>query len=342
MVDVRSFRQAGPDLLVIAEAGVNHNGRVELAHRLIDVAATSGAQVVKFQTFTPAKLIAPDTAATPYQKQQGATDQSELLRSLALPSSAWSELCAHASEAGIGFLSTPFDIDSAVLLRDIGVDALKVPSGELTNLPYIRALADMGLPLLISTGMGERTEVREALDAASAAPYVALFHCVSAYPAPLQDCNLAAIPRMAQEFDCVVGWSDHTIGTDSSIMAAALGTRLFEKHFTLDKKMAGPDHQASLEPDELLDYVASLKGALTLLGDGLKRRMPSEQENAPLVRRSWHSTRDLEAGHVLTEADFVALRPEAGILPSQNIEGRTLSRSIRTAEPFEKVHFGLE
>ncbi|MBN9613339.1 MAG: N-acetylneuraminate synthase family protein, partial [Actinobacteria bacterium] len=164
-------------------------------------------------------------------------------------------------------------------------------------------------------------------------------HCVSAYPAPREDCNLRAIPEMHRRFDRIVGWSDHTLGADSAVAASALGARLFEKHFTLDRSLPGPDHQASLTPDELRDYVDRITDTVTMLGDGTKRRMPSEQENAPLVRRSWHATRDLASGAVLTSDDMIALRPEAGVRPSRTIVGERLVRAVRAHEPFLDDHF---
>nr|WP_243751896.1 N-acetylneuraminate synthase family protein [Leucobacter weissii] len=336
---MRNIAQGGDGFALIAEAGVNHNGDLALAHRLIDAAVAAGAHIVKFQTFVVDQLVAPDAASTPYQRRQGGPqDQTALLRSLALPREAWPELRRHADDAGIGFLSTPFDLDSARLLVDLGVDALKVPSGELTNTPFIAELAGAGLPLLLSTGMAELPEIDAALAAASAAPAVALFHCVSAYPAPPEDCNLAAIPALHERFGVPVGWSDHTLGADAALAAAALGARLFEKHFTLDRTLPGPDHQASLTPDELGDYAARIARAIAMLGDGRKRRMPSEEENAPLVRRSWHAARPLPRGHVLTAEDLVALRPETGLRPSQAIAGRRLARDLRAHDPITEEH----
>lgn len=315
-------------VVVIAEAGVNHNGEEAIAHRLIDTAVASGADYVKFQTFEPSRLVAPATEATPYQKERGASSQSELLEALALPESAWKDLREHAIDAGIGFLSTPFDVRSAELLLSLGVDALKVSSGELTNLPFLRELSSFGVALLVSTGMGSADEVAAAVDACREAPFLGVFHCVTSYPAPLDQCNLQAIPQLSRSLGVPVGWSDHTLGLESATVAAALGARLFEKHFTLDRTMEGPDHTASLEPDELGEYVRTLQGIPAMLGDGRKRRMPAEQENASLVRRSWHAVRDLPVGHVLTEADIVALRPESGITPIVDIIGAKTTSPI--------------
>ena len=328
---------AGPQserVAVIAEVGVNHNGDVDLAHRLIDIAVESGAAAVKFQTFQPEALAAASAGTTPYQRDNGgATTQAELLRSLMLPDSAWRELMSHAADLDIRFLSTPFDLASADLLCELGVDVLKMSSGELTNLPFLRAVANLGLPMLVSTGMGDMpAEVEAAVQACAAAPGLALFHCVSAYPAPLEQANLAAIPAMAARLGLPVGWSDHTTGVTSAVIAVTLGARLLEKHFTVSRDMPGPDHRASLEPDELADYVATTMAVPLAVGDGQKRRMPAEEENAPLVRRSWHAARDIDAGHQIATGDVVALRPEAGISASRDVLGRVATRPIRTGE----------
>jgi len=315
---------------VIAEVGVNHDGDVGKAHELIDVAADAGASSVKFQTFEPSALVAVDASAAPYQEAAtGSTTQAEMLEALSLPRAAWAELSDHAREKGLVFLSTPFDLASADLLLGLGVPALKVPSGELTNTPFISRLAAFGVPLLISTGMGSVDEVAAALDAAAAAPGLALFHCVSAYPAPAEDCNLRAIPAMAEQFDVPVGWSDHTPGLTAAVAAAALGATLFEKHFTLDRTAPGPDHAASLEPAELAAYVTAISDSIAMLGDGHKRRMPSEEENAPLVRRGWHAARDLAVGDVLGEDDILALRPESGVSVAVDVRGAVVTRAVR-------------
>lgn len=321
------------DVLVIAEAGVNHNGSEDLAHRLIDIAAEAQAQAVKFQTFDPGALTSASALATPYQlERSGAHDQRELLASLTLPTGAWRRLKDHADSVGIAFLSTPFDIGSARLLVDLGVEALKVSSGELTNLPMLQDLAGLGLPLLVSTGMGDSGEVAAAVEACASAADLVLLHCVSAYPAPLDQCNLRVIPSLSATHELPVGWSDHTLGTASAVAAVTLGARLVEKHFTIDSTMEGPDHLASLEPDALADYVRTVRAVPAALGDGVKRRMPAEDENAPLVRRSWHATRDLPAGHALSHDDLVALRPEGGVRPSEDITGRVLRTSISAGE----------
>lgn len=325
------------DVYVIAEAGVNHNGDLDLAHRLVDVAADAGADAVKFQTFDAAKLVSSTASTTPYQRERGgAQDQRSLLEALTLPRSAWAELQAHAAEAGITFLSTPFDLDSAEMLVGLGLPALKVSSGELTNLPYLRALSAFGVTLLVSTGMGTADEVAAAVDACSEAPGLILFHCVSAYPAPIEECNLRAIPTLAQEHGIPVGWSDHTPGLTTALGAVALGAAILEKHYTTDRSLPGPDHKASLEPGELADYVAQTKVLAKGLGDGVKRRMPSEMENATLVRRSWHAGVNLPEGAEVREEHLRLLRPEGGVSPAVDIRGRVLVRAVAVGEPIKE------
>jgi len=322
------------DVYVIAEAGVNHNGDLDLAHRLVDIAASSGADAVKFQTFSPDKLVSSAAATTPYQRDRGgSSDQRTLLESLILPETAWAELRDHAAQSDITFLSTPFDLDSAELLVGLGLPALKVSSGELTNLPYLRRLSALGVTLLVSTGMGTADEVAAAVEACAEAPGLVLFHCVSAYPAPIEECNLRAIPTMAAAHGVPVGWSDHTPGLTTALGAVALGAPILEKHFTADRTLPGPDHLASLEPEELAEYVIETKQLARALGDGDKRRMPSEAENATLVRRSWHASVDLPVGTVLDSGHLSLLRPEGGISPAVDIRGRVVARAIPAGAP---------
>ena len=322
------------DVYVIAEAGVNHNGDLDLAHRLVDIAAASGADAVKFQTFSPDKLVSSAAATTPYQRDRGGSaDQRSLLEALTLPKDAWVELRDHATEIGTTFLSTPFDLDSAEMLVALGLPALKVSSGELTNLPYLREMSHFGVTLLVSTGMGTESEVAAAVEACAEAPGLVLFHCVSAYPAPVEECNLRVIPRLTQRHGIPVGWSDHTPGLATALGAVALGAPILEKHFTSDRTLPGPDHLASLEPDALTEYVSATKQLARALGDGVKRRMPSEEENARLVRRSWHAARSLRAGTTLGGADLQLLRPEGGVSPAVDIRGRVLATDVAAGAP---------
>lgn len=321
------------DVFLIAEAGVNHNGSVELAHRLIDLAADAGADAVKFQTFDTAAVVAAGTATVDYQvRSTGQSDQHDLLRSLELPRGGWAELAAHCRDRRVEFMSTAFDPASLELLLDVGVQRLKVPSGELTNLPFIRLIAAQGLPVIISTGMGTMDEAVDAAGAADAAPGLTLLHCVSAYPAPLEEANLSAMAKMREATGRPVGWSDHCRGTTAVAMAVALGASVIERHITLDHSMEGPDHAASDDPDEFAGYVDVVRAASAALGDGQKRPSSSEQETRRLARRSWHATRPLSNGSQIEPGDVVALRPATGLPPSVEVVGATLRRDVRAGE----------
>lgn len=324
---------SGAPCFVIAEAGVNHNGNPDLAHRLIDVAAECGADAVKFQTFDPDALVAEDAGSAPYQRYHAAGGQLEMLRGLTLPRSTWGELASHAGERGLIFLSTAFDPDSLQVLLDLGVPALKVPSGELDNLPFIRLLADAGLPLIISTGLGTLAEVATAVEAAAACPAVALLHCVTAYPAPVDQSNLRALQTMRDTFDTPVGWSDHTIGTVSALVAVALGASILEKHLTTDRHLEGPDHAASADPSQFSAYVHGVREVEGALGDGIKEPAEVELSNRHFVRRSHHAARDLQPGDQLGPSDVQLLRPADGIPPGETTIGRRVRRPVRAGHP---------
>lgn len=305
---------------MIAEAGVNHNGDPALAHQLIDAAADAGADAVKFQTFDPAMLVSVAADTAPYQRAQtDVSSQRAMLDALVLPESEWERLAGHARDRGVTFLSTAFDLDSLDILQALAVPVLKVPSGELTNLAFIRALADRGLPLIMSTGMGDLAEVGAAVEAAAAAPGLCLLHCVTAYPTPVDESNLRALVTMREHFGLAVGWSDHTDGSATAIAAIALGARLLEKHLTLDRSLPGPDHAASASPEEFASYVRAVRETESALGDGIKQPAPSERENRVAARRSLHTTRELPAGHLLTDEDVVSLRPALGLVPSTSL-----------------------
>ena len=328
---------AGP-VFVIAEGGVNHDGRPELAHRLVDAAADAGADAVKFQTFDPAALAAAGAPTAEYQRRSpaGDADQRTMLAALALPADAWAALRDHAHDRGLVFLSTPFDDASADLLEALDVPAFKVASGELTNLPFIERLARRGRPLLVSTGMADMVEVAQAVDAIAAAgdPPVALFHCVSSYPARPQDANLRAIATMRAAFGVPVGWSDHTLGIELPLAAVAAGAALVEKHLTLDRAMAGPDHAASLEPEELRAMVAGIRTVEAALGSGEKRPVEAERAIAEVARKSLHWRRSLQAGASIAEADLTAMRPGTGLSPARQADliGRRTARAVIEGE----------
>ena len=320
---------------MIAEAGVNHNGDVEIAHRLIDVAARASADAVKFQTFDPSSLAAPEAPTAEYQRRANdtPTSQREMLQRLALGREAFAALKAHAEEAGLIFLSSPFDCASADLLEAIGVAAFKIPSGEVTNIPFLEHVARKGRPLLVSTGMCDMLETAAAVDAirASGMGEIALFHCVSSYPASPTACNLRSMATLRAAFGLPVGWSDHTLGSDVAVAAAALGAELMEKHITLDRMMPGPDHAASLEPAEFRRLVESIRASEASLGDGIKRPTPEEAETAIVARKSLHWLVDREPGQIVTADNFASQRPGAGLAPGlrSSLVGRIIARSVR-------------
>lgn len=328
----------GAPTFIIAEAGINHNGDPELARRLVDVSADAGADAVKFQTFDPDLLAAGSAAAAGYQAARtGASTQRELLAGLTLPRGAWRELAEQAHGRGLAFLSTPFDADSLELVVSLGVGAVKVASGEVTNLPFLHEVASVGLPVVLSTGMATFDEVDAAVAAVEGAQTLCLLHCVTAYPAPEDEANLRAIPAMAERYGVPVGWSDHTTGSVTAVAAVALGAAVLEKHVTTDRGLPGPDHAASLEPDGLRDYVTSVRTARRSLGDGMKRPTDSERANLEVARRSWHAARDLTAGTRLDVDDLLALRPATGIPPDVDLVGRMLVVDVPAGDPITRA-----
>lgn len=325
----------GAPCFIIAEAGVNHDGDKACCHALIDAAAAAGADAVKFQTWQTDLLIRPGARMADYQEQNspGDSDQYALLKRLELPLDWHVDLQRHATERGLVFLSTPDDLVSARFLCELEVPALKVGSAELTNLPFLRQLAALGKPLLVSTGMADLTAVRQAVEAirGTADVPLGLLHCVSSYPAPEAEQNLRCLPAMATAFHLPVGFSDHTVGTAAALAAAALGMAVYERHLTLDRTRPGPDHAASTEPGAFAAVVAAIRGVESLLGDGHKRCMPSETPTRTAVLRALHYTRDLPAGHILQDADLIAMRPFDDGLPPNAADaliGRILRRGV--------------
>lgn len=317
---------------VIAELGVNHNGSTDLAKRLIDVAADAGAQAVKLQTFSAERLATPTAAKAEYQRS-GLDDhgsQLDMLKSLELDRKAHEMLQRHAREAGLAFLSTPFDEESADLLEDIGVPAFKISSGDLTHSPLLRHIARKGRPVLISTGMASLAEVRRAVEVIRDAgdPPLALFHCVSAYPADPADANLRAIETLRAAFGRPVGWSDHMTDPVVAWSAIALGAELVEKHLTLDHDMPGPDHRASADPGEFRRYVAGIRTVEASLGDGVKKITACEVAIAAVARRSIVTTAPVKAGEIFGAANLAILRPGGG-LPPDALERVAGSRAAR-------------
>ena len=326
---------------VIAEAGVNHDGDVGTVCELVRAAAACGADAVKFQTFRADRLVTRSAPRAAYQRRTGeAGGQHSLLRSLELDARAHESMARVAEQEGIEFLSTPYDPESVDLLHKLGVRRFKLPSGELTHTAFVRYVASKGRPLLVSTGMADLDEVAAALEAVGQGgdPPVTLLHCTSSYPADPAQANLRAIETLRQRFGRPVGYSDHTIGAATACAAVALGARVVEKHFTLDRTWPGPDHRASIEPGALASLVSDLRAVEASLGSGEKQAMPAEAEARRLARRGLWTTRDLRKGQRLESSDVVALRPASG-LPASALEavvGRTLRADVPGNEPLRE------
>ena len=322
-------------VFIIAEAGVNHNADLTLAHRLIDAAREAGADAVKFQTFEAEKLAAKSAPRAAYQElRSGAGDQVSMLRGLELRPEWHAELAAHCGDAGIEFMSTPFHSEAADLLRPL-VRRFKIGSGDLTDSSLLEHVAAMGKPLILSTGMSTEKEIAAAVDVLSRrGAEVTLLHCTSLYPAPFEAVNLSAIATLRKRFALPVGYSDHTRGIAVSIAAAALGAVVIEKHFTLDRALPGPDHAASLEPKELVQLVESIRAVECAMGDGVKRIMAGEDAIRRVARKSVVAAADLEAGQVLTRSMLAVKRPGTGISPFDIVKvvGRRLGRAVKWDE----------
>lgn len=323
---------------IIAEAGVNHNGSMDQAKKLVDVAAEAGVDYVKFQTFQAEKLVSKEARKAKYQAKNLGEDedtpQYEMLKELELGEGQHRELIDYCAQKNIRFLSTPFDEESIQLLVELGVPYLKVPSGELTNKPFLEVIGDQGIPVILSTGMGTLAEVRDALDVITSRGLplaeITVLHCNTEYPTPYEDVNLRAMNAMRNEFGVDVGYSDHTLGIEVPIAATALGATVIEKHFTLDRGLPGPDHRASLEPDELISMVESIRNIESALGDGSKQPSESEQKNISVVRKSIHAAKDIPEGSKIGRDDLTVLRPGDGISPMEidKILGTRPSRPI--------------
>ncbi len=332
-VEVES-RKIGPGYpcFVIAEAGVNHNGDIGLARRLVEVAVKAGADAVKFQTFKAEQLVTPDAPKADYQLQatSRAESQFEMLRRLELSQEAHRELFGYCRQRGILFMSTPFDEESVDLLEELGVPIFKIPSGEITNLPFLAHVASKGKPMIVSTGMSYLDEVKAAMRAIEEAgnTSLVLLHCVSTYPADPADANLHAMRAMSRNFNVPVGYSDHTPGIEVALAAVALGACVIEKHITLDRKLPGPDHQASLEPDELAALVRGVRVVEKALGHGRKEPAAGEIGMAAVVRKSLVATRDIPRGTVLAEDHIATKRPGGGLSPE--LRSQIVGRKAKT------------
>lgn len=326
---------------VIAEAGVNHNGSFDLACRLAAAAKDAGADCVKFQTFKSEHLVSRIAQKAEYQKATtgNADSQLEMLRALELSEDEFVRLKAYCEDIGITFLSTPFDLESLAFLDELGVPFWKIPSGEVTNLPYLLAIANTKKPVVMSTGMCELEEIRAAVEVlrANGTPAIKLLHCNTEYPTPFEDVNLRAMDTLRREFGVEVGYSDHTKGIEVPIAAVAMGATVIEKHFTLDKNMKGPDHKASLEPQELAAMVRAIRNIEQAIGSGEKTASPSELKNRPIARKSIVAKRPIKVGELLCEENLTVKRPGSGISPMKWFEvlGTTARRNFEEDELIE-------
>ena len=306
-------------VLIIAEAGVNHNGSLALAEEMVRKAKEAGVDYVKFQTFIPGQVVSKFADKADYQKETTGAGQSQLqmLEKLALSYDDFVELNDFCKEIGIGFISTPFDLESIDFLETLDMDFWKIPSGEITNLPYLEKVAKTGRDIIISTGMCEMPEIHAALEVLekNGAGKITILHCNTQYPTPFGDVNLKAMLHISRETGKAVGYSDHTLGTEIPIAAVALGATVIEKHFTLDKTMEGPDHRASLEPDELKAMVSAIRHVEIALGNGSKTRSASESNNASVARKSIVAKKRIKQGESFTEENITVKRPGTGISP---------------------------
>lgn len=340
-------------VFIIAEAGVNHNGDEAMAFELVEIAARCGADAVKFQTFSADKLVARGTAKAAYQNREtGDGDQHAMLKALELSPAVHGRLATHCAARGIEFMSTPFDEESVDMLLELGMRRIKVPSGEITNLPFLQYIAAKCVPLVVSTGMADMDEIClavglirdtwQACGFTSPADALTVLHCTSNYPASFSDVNMRALHTIAQGTKTPVGYSDHTKGTAIAIAAVSLGASVIEKHFTIDPALPGPDHSASLDPDELAAMVASIRAVEQAMGSATKAPTASELPIRDLVRRSVTLLRDVAAGETLGCADLVLLRPGTGIAPADlsRVAGMHAKRAIPAGTTLQWTDLG--
>ena len=308
-------------VFIIAEAGVNHNGSIELAKKLIDVASDAGVDAVKFQTFKAKNLVSTNAVKAEYQKEttDATESQFDMLKKLELDIEIHNELITYCKSKKILFLSTPFDHDSIRLLADLGLEIFKIPSGEITNLPYLRHIGSLQKKVILSTGMADIGEIEDALDvlieAGTLKENITVLHANTMYPTPMEDVNLRAMITIGNRFDIAYGYSDHTLGIEVDIAAVAMGATVIEKHFTLDKTMEGPDHRASLEPHELKEMVKAIRNIEIALGSSVKKPSKSEIPNITIVRKSFVASTSIKKGDIFTEDNLTIKRPSTGINP---------------------------
>jgi N,N'-diacetyllegionaminate synthase len=326
------------DVFIIAEAGVNHNGDIALARQLVDEAKEAGVNAVKFQTFVAEQLITKTAPKAAYQKitTENQESQYEMIKYLELSFDEFTALKEYCDHSGIMFLSTPFDMESIEYLESIEIPLYKIPSGEITNLPYLIKIAETRKPVIMSTGMSTLEEIGDAVSVLKqhGTKELVLLHCNTEYPTPFEDVNLNAMITMKEAFQTQVGYSDHTLGIEASIAAVALGAKVIEKHFTLDKNMNGPDHKASLCPDELKLLVQSIRNIEAALGDGEKKPSKSELKNRDIARKSIVAKVPIRAGEAFSAENITVKRPGSGISPMKwyDVLGRTAIRNFRADE----------
>jgi len=333
-------------VIIIAEAGVNHNGDIQVAKKLIDVAVDAGVDYVKFQTFKADSLVSKSAKKAEYQNvniNDGDDSQYAMLKNLELSHENHLELMTYCLERKIKFFSTAFDLEGVNYLNDLGLSFFKIPSGEITNYPYLKAVALCGKPVVMSTGMCSEIEIKQALDVlvkfGLKKESISILHCNTEYPTPMKDVNLKAMLAIQKTFGVQIGYSDHTLGIEVPIAAVALGASIIEKHFTLDRTLPGPDHVASLEPSELKEMVAAIRNIeLAMSGDGKKTPSESETKNIAIARKSIHINKGLSKGHTITHDDIISLRPGDGISPMEweNIIGKKLNAD---KNEFDKLLF---
>lgn len=334
-----------PHTFIIAEAGVNHNGKLDLARQMIEEAAAAGADAVKFQSFRTEALVTRHAAKADYQAANtgGQGGQYAMLKALELSARDHEVLLGCCRDNGVVFLSSAFDPPSIRLLENLGLDRYKIPSGEVTNLPYLRLVAETGKPVIMSTGMATLDEIRAALDVFYACGYasdwLALLHCTTDYPAPFEDVNLRAIETLRRTFGLRCGYSDHTLGIEVPVAAVALGAEIVEKHFTLDRGMPGPDHRASIDPGQLRAMVRAIRNIEVALGDGTKTPSAGEMRHRNAVRKRIVARRPIRGGEVFTTGNLAVKRPGDGMSPMRwdALLGRTASRDYETDDPIEEA-----
>ena len=325
--------------IIIAEAGVNHNGDIETAKRLIDVASVAGVDYVKFQTFKAERLVSPLAQKAKYQiKSDNNSDDSQLnmLKKLELSDADHKELISYCKSKNIKFFSTAFDDEGISYLSSLNFDMFKIPSGELTNYPYLKAIAKTGLPVILSTGMANLDEIEKSINVlvsyGTKKKEITVLHCNTEYPTPMIDVNLKAMLTIKEKLGVSIGYSDHTLGIEIPIAAVTLGAKIIEKHFTLDRSLKGPDHQASLEPNQLKEMVNAIRNIeIAMSGNGIKQASLSERKNIKIARKSIHLSRDLKSDSIITEKDIISLRPGDGICTMNwgNIIGKRVNKDLK-------------